>query len=172
MIIPEEELIAIRQYVEENFEPLSIDICSCDLNVKCDTEVYKSPYICMAPRALYEDIEYPTWQQLLFEIIDNNNLNEVEVYKRACVSKQTFSKIRSNIYYQPQKDTVIQLCIGLQLHIDDALEFLDKAGFTLSCSIKRDLYIRKCIIDEKYNIDYVNSVLYQEGFKILIKKTE
>ncbi len=48
-----------------------------------------------------------------------------EVYKRAEVSKQLFSKILSNKDYQPTKNTAIQLALGLQLNLPQTQELLE-----------------------------------------------
>lgn len=110
-----------------------------------------------------------TWQSTLFKIIDQKELKDVDVYKRALITKQTFSKIRSNSVYQPDKDTAIKLCISLELSLDEALDFLAKAGYTLSKSIKRDVYIRGCILQNLNNVIDVDYVLNKHNLKPLGK---
>ena len=107
-----------------------------------------------------------TWQQALFNYIDIKEYRDPEVYKRASISKQTFSKIRSDINYQPNKDTAIQICIGLKLNIDESTDLLKKAGFALSKSIKRDLVVRYFIENEIYLMDDLNLVLNEMHLKI------
>lgn len=107
-----------------------------------------------------------TWQQALFKWIDDKELKDPDVYKRANISKQTFSKIRGDINYQPNKDTSIQLCIGLKLNIDDSLDLLRKAGYSLSNSIKRDLVVKYFIENRIYNIDELNLVLEELELKL------
>ena len=107
-----------------------------------------------------------TWQQALFKWIDDKELKDPDVYKRANISKQTFSKIRGDINYQPNKDTSIQLCIGLKLNIDDSLDLLKKAGYSLSNSIKRDLVVKYFIENRIYNIDELNLVLEELELKL------
>ena len=110
-----------------------------------------------------------SWQSTLFKIIDQKELKDVDVYKRALITKQTFSKIRSNSAYQPDKDTAIKLCISLELSLDEALDFLAKAGYTLSKSIKRDVYIRGCILQNLNNVIDVDYVLNKHNLKPLGK---
>ena len=60
-----------------------------------------------------------TWQQKLFELIDEKDLKDSDVYTNANISRQAFSKIRNDIYYHPKKDTAIAFCFALGL--DDIL---------------------------------------------------
>lgn len=107
-----------------------------------------------------------TWQENVFYLIDKKNYSDPEVYKRASISKQTFSKIRYDVFYKPNKDTAIQICIGLKLNLEETLDLMDKAGYTLSKSIKRDLVVR-CFIEEKiYKINDINAVLDEMNLKL------
>lgn len=107
-----------------------------------------------------------TWASDLFMIIDDNGYKDSEVYKRAGVSKQTFSKIRNDLYYQPKRDTAIQLCIGLMLNIDQSIDLLLKAGFGLSNSSKRDLVVRYFIENSIYDIYELNDILYELNLEL------
>ena len=107
-----------------------------------------------------------TWCSDLFWIIDEKGYKDSEVYKRAGISKQTFSKLRKDIDYHPKRDTAIQLCFGLKLNLDQALDLLAKAGFTLSNSSKRDLVVKYFLENEIYDINEINYVLYE--FKLEI----
>ena len=107
-----------------------------------------------------------TWQQAVFHFIDLKGYKDPDVYKRANLSKQTFSKIRSDMYYQPNKDTALQMCIGLMLNIDETKDLLAKAGFALSNGIKRDLVVRYFIENEIYNVDELNLILDELSLKL------
>ena len=107
------------------------------------------------------DYLVPTWCSEVFWIIDENEYKDSEVYKRAGISKQTFSKLRQNINYEPKRDTAIQMCFGLMLNLDDALDLLKRAGYTLSFSSKRDLVVRYFLEHRLYDMGELNSVLYE-----------
>ena len=107
-----------------------------------------------------------TWQETVLRLIDEKDLKDSYVYKKSNISKQTFSKIRSNVNYQPNKDTAIQICFGLELDIDNSLDLLGKAGYTLSRGIYRDLVIIYFIENKLYNIDRLNLYLEELNMKL------
>lgn len=102
-----------------------------------------------------------TWCSEVFLLIDENNFKDSAVYKRAGISKQTFSKLRKDLNYRPKRDTAIQMCIGLKLNLDQSIDLLAKAGFALSNSSKRDLVVRYFIDHKIYDINEMNEILYE-----------
>ena len=108
-----------------------------------------------------------TFQETMFYYIDSKHLDEVEVYKKACIDRKLFSKIRSNKDYKPNKKTAICICFGLKLNIDEALDLLEKAGYTLSKSSKFDMIVRYFLETEEYDIDMLNSILYDYKLSLL-----
>ena len=108
-------------------------------------------------------------EQSLFDIISEKKLDEVEVYKNACLTKQTFSKIRNDSDYHPDKDTAIRVCFGLKLELDDALDLLSKAGYTLSKSLERDLVIRYFFENEIYDIYEIDIIFEELNMKQFLK---
>ncbi len=109
-----------------------------------------------------------TFSERLLRLIDESGMTDVEVYKRAHVDRRNFSKIRSNTEYRPSKNTAVALCLGLHLSVDSAKDLLDSAGYSLSKSIKSDLIVMCFLEKEIYNIDALNDVLDQYGYKILL----
>lgn len=96
----------------------------------------------------------------LMRMIDERGLKDSEVYKRANMSRQHFSKIRSNRHYQPKKQTVLALAIALQLSLDETRLLLERAGFALTHADERDVIVEYFIGRKSYDIYEINLALY------------
>jgi hypothetical protein len=101
----------------------------------------------------------PSFYSLLSQYIDQKGLNDAEIYKKAGIDRRHFSKIRSNSDYHPGKNTVVALCLALELTRKETDMLLASAGFTLSNSEIFDLIISFCLEQKIYNIDNVNLAL-------------
>jgi hypothetical protein len=99
------------------------------------------------------------FRDLLFKLIDDNNQVDAEVYKKALLDRRLFSKIRSNQDYHPNKKTVIALLLALKLELEQSLQLLKAAGYSLSESSVFDLVIVYCITHKIYDLDKVNEIL-------------
>lgn len=172
MILDRSKLDEIKKYIADNYvEEIrackeirfrEVEDSSLSLNYSLYYDVSK------LKKRVQSNIN-DSWQESLFNIIDSKFLDEIEVYKRGGLTKQTFSKIRSNSDYHPDKDTAIRLCIGLKLNLDETLDLLSKAGYTLSPSIERDLVVKYFIENKEYDIYTIDGVFEELGLKTFLK---
>lgn len=96
----------------------------------------------------------------LLALIDARGMADAEVYHRANISRQLFSKIRGNESYRPSKQTVVALAIALELDMSATQDLLARAGFTLSKSSKFDVIVRFFIERSIYDLFQLNEVLF------------
>lgn len=108
-----------------------------------------------------------TFSESLFCLIDERGLDDVVVYKRALVDRRLFSKIKKDRFYHPKKVTVLAFALALELSLDECLDLLGRAGYTLSCSDRFDLVVRFCFEHEIYNIFEVNEFLDLYGLELI-----
>jgi hypothetical protein len=101
------------------------------------------------------------FRDTLFKYIDDSGMTDVECYKKANISKQTFSKIKGDKTYHPSKETVLCLIIALSLPLKDADRLLNVAGYTFTDYDLTDVIV-KCFIElGNYDIFEINETLFQ-----------
>ena len=96
-------------------------------------------------------------------------LTNAEVYKRAIITKQLFSKIKLNPEYHPDKATAMRLCIGAKLNLDETKDLLARAGYALSPCDRRDIIFSYFIEKEVYDMIDIDIVLEENGLPCFIE---
>ena len=99
--------------------------------------------------------------ETLLKRIDETGKKDSEIYKKANISKQHFSKIRNNPHYKPTKATALALALALELDLEETKDLIGRAGYALTNSSKFDLILRFYIEKRNYNIIEINMVLYE-----------
>lgn len=97
----------------------------------------------------------------LMRLIDERGLKDSTVYKQANITRQHFSRIRSNPDYNPSKKTVLAFAVSLRLSEDETIDLLRSAGYAFSDGSKRDWIVRYCLEHRIYNINQVNALLFE-----------
>jgi hypothetical protein len=105
--------------------------------------------------------------ETLLKLIDQSGKKDSEIYKKANISKQPFSKIRNNPHYKPTKPTAIALALALELDLEQTKDLIGRAGYALTNSSKFDLIIRYFIENRQYNVVEINCVLFEHDQSLL-----
>ncbi len=145
-----------------------------------DPGVHEEPLVCgvQVPRPrvgldgilsrLRSKLDKPkeTFSERLLRLIDESGMTDVEVYKRAGIDRKLFSKIRTDKNYHPKIRVVYAFIFVLRLNLDDARDLLASAGYSISPAHEYDLAMQYCI-EEGFDIDTVNEILYALGMDVL-----
>lgn len=107
------------------------------------------------------------FQNLLLKLIDERNLKDSEVYNKVHIDRRLFSKIRSDRNYHPSKETVLLLCLALELNEKQALDLLNSAAYSLPKNNVSDLIMRFCFIEHIYDLTQINEFLEQYNCKLI-----
>lgn len=85
-----------------------------------------------------------------------------EVYKKAGVSRQTWSNLMSG--KKAELKTLIKIVFALELDTHECKYLLKKAGYTLSSSSELALIFRYYIENKIYDLDKLNESLEKYGY--------
>ena len=101
------------------------------------------------------------FSETLLKLIDKTGKKDSEIYTRANLSRQHFSKIRNNPHYQPTKPTAIALALALELDLEQTRDLIGRAGYALTGSSKFDVIIMYFIQEKNYNLFDINAALFE-----------
>ena len=168
----------VASYIDENYvDESELDFCELEEEERrmrplwaveaCESltineNVLRAPT--EAKATTLEDILDQTdagFTETLLKLIDETGKKDSEIYKKANVSKQHFSKIRNNPYYQPTKATAIAFALALELDVDQTNDLIGRAGYTLTRSSRFDLIVQYYIEKKNFNIVEINVTLYE-----------
>jgi transcriptional regulator with XRE-family HTH domain len=96
---------------------------------------------------------------LLLSMIDERGLTDAQVYSRANLSRQYFSKLRSG-KVNPSKRVVLSLAVALKLSLNETQALLERAGHALSHANKFDVIVEWFIKTGQYDVFEINEALF------------
>ena len=117
----------------------------------------------MAPSSAKKLILQPDagFSETLLKLIDKTGKKDSEIYNKANVSRQHFSKIRNNPNYNPTKATAIAFAIALELDMEQTRDLIGRAGYALTRSSIFDLIIMYFIENKNYDLYDINEALFE-----------
>ncbi len=164
-----------RHYVEIKYSKRVLSEKFCQLSLPMPKEAAKSrtyeDFCEEKETALEKRMRHlsDTFQQYLLYLIEAKGLTNAEVYKRAIITKQLFSKIKLNAAYHPDKATAMRLCVGARLNLDETKDLLARAGYALSPCDKRDIIFSFFIEQEIYDMIEIDIALEEHGLPCFIE---
>lgn len=141
-----------------------------DLLLNADISEPLCPQNAESPKNVREIVGTPeqSFQDCLFRYIQQKGMKDADVYKRANLTRQHFSKIRSNAGYHPKKATVLALAMALQLNLEETRDLLESAGYALSRYATFDRLMRFFIEEGEYDIvREINPILFHYNLPLL-----
>lgn len=166
-LYPDLEAYIDDKYVCEKQEKRLIYPCAAAPEVGAmPEEFYEAKESSIAERMMHLS---DTFQEYLFYLIQMKGLTNADVYKRAIMTKQLFSKIKNNPEYHPDKDTALKLCIGAKLNLDESKDLLARAGYALSPCDKKDIIFSYFIEQGIYDMIDLDIVLEEFGLPCFIE---
>lgn len=156
----------IAEYISRNYEfPCEMQTEACIKRTVCSVaeNAYMAPAATVGALTLEDALNAVDtgFSEALLQLIDKTGKKDSEIYKKANISKQHFSKIRNNPDYKPTKPTAIALALALELSLEDTKDLIGRAGYALTNSSKFDLIIRYFIEHGNYNVVEINIALYE-----------
>lgn len=139
------DLANVKAYIDQYYQDTMIEVNRSMKDISYAKEIF-----------LPETEPFSTY---LFRKIDEKEMDDVSLYKKAQIDRRLFSKIRSDDDYQPSKKTVFKLVLAMELTYQEAKECLEYAGFAFSRSSKFDLIVEYAVKHQIYNIFDVNELL-------------
>ena len=155
-------------YVKEAFseeyrrDRLYLEECQVCASVFKSVEAEPTVSLDDALKSIYTE----SFEKYLQKLINKKGLKNSQVYAAANISKQYFSKLLKG-KVKPSKEKVLALAIGLNLNLDEAVDFLRIAGYALSPISQTDTIVEYFIRNKDYNVLKIDIVLFDYGLEPL-----
>ena len=101
------------------------------------------------------------FSETLLKLIDASGKTDAEVYHKANLTRQHFSKIRSNPGYKPSKPTALALAVALELDLAQTKDLIARAGYALTNASEFDVIVSFFILQKLYDLFLINSFLFK-----------
>lgn len=108
-----------------------------------------------------------SFTEYLQNLIIQKGMKSVEVYTRANLTKQYFSKLM-NGRVNPTKDKLLCIAVALHLDLDETKTFLNMGGYALSPYNKTDLVFQYYICHHIFDVFSIDIALHDLGLPSLL----
>ena len=111
-----------------------------------------------------------TFPMVLQKYVDLKGIKKHSAMCRGIGMKpDTFSAILRGKYKEVKKENVLRICVGLELHVHEAEELLESAGYIFSNSIMTDVVIKAFLWDGIYSVVAINAELDENDAPMLFE---
>lgn len=163
----------VKSYVDDNYVEKAKNV---EYGLARGNGMMAAPSMAMAEKAVSDssledqlkEIYTDTFAKHLTQLMNKKGLTAKEVYAAANISKQYFSKLLAGKIV-PSKDKVMALVLGLRLNMDEAVDFMNLAGYAFSPISQTDIIVRYFIESKTYNVIELDLVLFDYGLDPLSK---
>lgn len=107
-----------------------------------------------------------SFSETLLSMIDARGMTDAQVYGRANLTRQYFSKLRSG-RLNPSKRVILALAVALEFDLDQTQTLLARAGYALAHNSKFDVIVEYFISHRVYDVDRINYELFCHGQQLL-----
>ena len=117
---------------------------------------------------ILKNVYKKSFGKYLQQLINKKGFKNSSVYAKANISKQYFSKLL-NDQIKPSKEKMLALAVGLELNVDETIDFLKFAGYALSPISQTDKVVEFFIEHKQYNVIKIDMALFDYGLDPLSK---
>ncbi len=132
-----------------------------DIKEKINKNVSESQIISDIEGLIPDIEEAGSFSSRVIGYMRSKHLSTKDLYERAYIDRRLFHKIIKNSRYHPSKKTVFALCIAFELDYLESMELMGLASYSFASNSRTDMILRYFLIKRIYDIDLINSVLYQ-----------
>lgn len=109
------------------------------------------------------------FKDYLLKLLYEKDMDPSTVYNKVNLKKAAFSKMMTGDTKKPQKDTMIALCFGFKLNLEESKDFLASAETAFNPHDKRDQLIMQCLARQQYECYEVDEMMLACGFPTLFQ---
>ncbi len=146
----------------------------------------------LTPKTNYADYERDLKKYMVLNMRKSNFINvlknfeessgytPIQIYTRAWLSKEVYYGFYHRLDYNPKRETLLALAIGLHLYVEDTKILFQSCGYVFPCTtedyvvvffMEKDLYAKGNDVDDYEDLSFVNDLLEAVNCKLLGKKS-